>query len=274
MGSQKKDPELLEIPGTEGADGGTNIAVQNMIDLMNTNLESPTVQQNVPLQQVAGMSKNEQTTQGLLSKFLSGDATESEPYKLGLEELKKTLGGEFHDPKKSDFWKGFREHSMMEQEEGVEGIRRRGQLGGGLYGTPNQGIEARYIRGAGADRSMMLGGMYEKERDRRSAGIATALGYAGFSEAGKMNRLNAGARIGSVPRDIQNQKFTARYNQSMGEMTAANQQSQADWNTQLANAGLKQGAASELMPQWNIDQGGGTSPMGGILGVMGALIGK
>jgi len=272
--NQSKDPELLEIPGTEGVDGGNNTAVQSMIDIMGTNMESAKISQDIPLQNIAGMSGNEKTTQGLLSKFLGTLATESDAYKMGLGELKKTLGGEFYDPQKSDFWKGFRENSAMEEEAGIESIRRRGQLGGGLMSTTNAGIEARYVRGVGADRNMQLGKMYEKERDRRSAGIGQALGYAGFEEVGKMNRLNAGAKIGSIPRDIQNQKFTAEYNQSMGEMTAKNQQEQSNWNNQLANIGVKQSAASELMPQWNVDQGGGTSPLGGILGIVGSLVGK
>ena len=223
--------------------------------------------QNIPLQQIAGMTGAEQTVQGLLSKFLGTDATQGEAYKLGMGELQKTLGGEFYDPRKSDFWKGFRESSEMEQEKGVAGIRRRGQLGGGLYATPNQRTEADYVRGKGADRSMMLGGLYEKERDRKTNAVGQALGYAGFGEQSKLNRLTAGSTIGAIPRNIQNQKYQASFNQALG-------QEQSDYATQLAQIGVQSGAASTLMPQWLIDDTQPSDPLGGILGIVGSIISK
>lgn len=257
MGSQPKDPELLSIPGTEGA------SVDYFMNLMNQNLEG----MNIPLQQIAGMTGNEQTVQNLLSQFLGTSATEGQAYKLGMGELQKTLGGEFYDPKKSDFWKGFRESSAMEQEKGVSDIRRRGQLGGGLYATPNQRTEADYIRGKGADRQMMLGGLFERERDRKTNAVGQALGYAGFEETGKTNRLQLGSTIGAIPRNIQNQKYQASFNQALG-------QEQSDYATQLAQIGVQSGAASTLMPQWLIDDTQPSDPLGGILGIVGSIIGK
>lgn len=260
MGSQPKDPELLEIPGTEGAEGQPNQAVNFMMNLMNQS--APT--QNIPLQQIAGMTGAEQTVQGLLSKFLGTDATEGEAYKLGMGELQKTLGGEFYDPRKSDFWKGFRERSEIEEEKGVAGIRRRGQLGGGLYATPNQRTEADYLRGTGADRQSMLGSLYENERNRKSNAVAQALGYAGFGEQSTLNRLTAGSTIGAIPRNIQNQKYQAAFNQAMG-------QEKADYASSLAEIGIQSGAASQLMPQWYVDNTQPADPLGGILGLVGTL---
>ena len=256
MGSQPKEPELLEIPGTEG------LSVDFFKNLMGQELKG----QNIPLQQIAGMTGAEQTVQSLLSKFLGTDATEGEAYKLGMGELQKTLGGEFYDPRESDFWKGFREQSEMEQEKGVADVRRRGQIGGGLYATPNQRTEADFIKGKGAERSMMLGGLYEKERDRKTNAVGQALGYAGFEEAGMMNRLTTGSTIGAIPRNIQNQKYQAEFNQLLG-------QEQSDYATQLAQIGIQSGAAKELMPQWLIDDTKPADPMGGILGLIGTLAG-
>lgn len=262
MGSQPKDPELLEIPGTEGAEGEPNQAVDYFLNLMNQTLEG----QNIPLQQVAGMSANEQTVQDMLKKYLGTSATDNKAYKMGMGELEKTLGGEFYDPKESDFWKGFRESSMMEQEKGVSDIRRRGQLGGGLYATPNQRTEANYIRGKGADRQMMLGGLYDKERDRKSNAVMQSLGYAGFEEQGTMNRLTAGSTIGALPRNIQNQKFQAQFNQELG-------QEQSDFATQLAQIGIQSGAAGQLMPQWHVDNTQPADPLGGIASILGIILG-
>ena len=312
MGSQKKDPELLEIPGTEGAEGQPNQAVSTLLGLMNTTLQGqniPTLNvgpaQNIPgltvgpAQQIAGLGDNEQTVQGLLSKFLGSSATDNEGYKAGMGEIQKTLGGEFYDPKTSDFWSGFREQSAIEEEKGVSDIRRRGQLGGGLYATPNQRTEADYIRGKGADRQAMLGGLYENERNRKSNAVGQALGYAGFEEQGKTNRLQLGSTIGAIPRGIENQKNQAAFNQqeaqnqatynqqfgqsqaNFNQQEAKNQsvynqalgQEQSDYATQLAQIGIQGGAAESLKPQWLIDNSQPSDPLGGILGLVGTLAG-
>jgi len=257
MGSQPKDPELLEIPGAEG------VSVDYFKNLMGQQLQG----QNIPLQQVAGMTGNEQTVQNLLSKFLGTSATDNEAYKLGMGELQKSLGGEYYDPRTSDFWKGYREVSEMEQEKGVADVRRRGQLGGGLYAEPNQRTEAEYIKGMGAERTMQLGGLYENERNRASNAVGQALGYAGFEEAGTANRIGLGSTVGAIPRNIQNQQYQAKYNQALG-------QEQSDWATQLSQIGIQSGAAGQLMPQWYVDNTQQSNPMGGILGIIGSLIGK
>ncbi len=256
MGSQKKDPELLEIPGAEG------LSVDYFTNLMSQELQG----MNIPLQQIAGLGQHELTTQNLLGKFLGTDATQGEAYKLGMGELQKTLGGEFYDPRTSDFWKGYRDVSEMEQEKGVADIRRRGQIGGGLYAEPGQRTEADYIKGMGGQRTMQLGSLYERERNRKSNAVMQALGYAGFEEAGKVSRLQAGSTIGAIPRNIQNQKYQALFNQALG-------QEQANWGTQLAQIGMQTGAAQQLMPQWSVDQGGGDSGLGGFLGLIGTLAG-
>ncbi|MCK4321988.1 hypothetical protein KAX08_05690, partial [candidate division WOR-3 bacterium] len=80
MGSTPKDPELLEIPGTEGTEGEPNLTIDFLLDLMNAGAPKKGVAEamKVPLQQIAGMSANERLTQSLLSKYLGTSATEGE----------------------------------------------------------------------------------------------------------------------------------------------------------------------------------------------------
>lgn len=259
---EKPEPELLEIPGAEGQ------AVDYMSNLL-TDYKPPT--QNIPLQQVAGMSGTEQTVQNMLQQYLGTSATDNKAYQLGMGELEKTLGGEFYDPKSSDFWKGYRETSEMEQEQGVADIRRRGQLGGGLYAEPNQRTEADYLQGMGAQRTMQLGGLYEKERDRATNAVGQALGYAGFEEQGQTNRLQLGSQIGALPRQLQQAEYSAQHAQQLG-------QTQADYASEVLGQGVQMGAAQQLMPQWYVDQSQPPDPLGGILGLAGtlgsAIIGK
>ena len=253
MSGQPK-PELLEIPGAEG------LSVDFFTNLMNQTLQG----QDIPLQQVAGLTGTEQKVQGLLSQYLGTSATGGEAYKLGMGELQKTLGGEAYDPRTSDFWKGYREVSEMEQEKGVAGIRRRGQLGGGLYATPGGRIESEYVKGMGAQRLGMLGGLYEAERGRKSGAVGQALGFAGLEEEGKASRLKLGSTIGAIPRNVQNQQYQAAYAQSLG-------QEQSDYATQLAQIGMQSGAAGALMPQWFVPGGDGAGA--GMLGLLGTIIG-
>jgi len=248
--SDVKDPTLLEIPGAEGKsiDFLTNLLRQGA-----PLQETPGAMQ-VPLQQVAGMTGAEQTVQSLLGKFLGTPATEGEAYKLGMGELSKTLGGETYDPRTSDFWKGFREQSEMEQEKGIAGIRRRGQLGGGLFATPGGRIEAEDVRRRGAERSMMLGGLYEKERERKVGATQQALGYAGFGEQGALSRLQAGTAIGAIPRQIKDVQYQAAYQQKMGQAQegkfTAQQKVENKYAQQMFPYTAQAGVAQQLMPQW------------------------
>jgi len=256
MGQQQKpEPELLEIPGAEGQ------SVEYLTNILQ-NYQAPT--QNIPLLQTAGMTGTEQTVQNLLKQYLGTSPTESKAYQLGMGEIEKTLGGEYYDPRESDFWKGFRELHETEQEQGVADIRRRGQLGGGLYSDPNMRAESEYIGGMGAERTMQLGGLYEKERDRATNAVAQALGYAGFEEQGETSRLQLGSTIGAIPRLIEQQKYTAEHAQKLG-------QTQADYQSDVFGAGMQMAAAESLKPQWYIDQSQPADPLGGILGIVSTL---
>ena len=240
----KKLPEgvsLLEIPGA-------GKPVDFLSELMN---KKAPLKETPATQKIAGMGENEKTVQKLLATFLGGggDVTQSDPYKLGMGELNKTLGGEFYDPRTSDFWKGFREQSQAEQVEGTENIRRRGQLGGGLFSTGVAREETKYQAGKESERTSMLGGLYEKERDRKTNAVGQALGYAELGERNTISRLELGSTIGSIPRDIQNQKYQAAYN-------TAQQKSENQYNKELFPYNAQAGIAKELMPQWLVGDNG------------------
>lgn len=269
MGGQQK-PTLLEIPGVEGL--GVDF-LKNLLNKPAPLQETPAAMQ-VPLQQVAGMGTNEQTVQDLLSKYLGTTATGGEAYKLGMGELTKTLGGEYYNPQTSDFWKGYRETSEMEQAKGVSDVRRRGQLGGGLYAEPNQRTEAEYVKGMGAERLTQLGSLYENERNRASNAVSQALGYAQTEEQGATNRISLGAEVGAIPRTVQNQQYQAAYNQASGQTQSnyntAQQQSQNAYNQQLFPYTAQAGIAQTLLPNWYVPGQDNTAT--GVLGVVGSLI--
>lgn len=110
-----------------------------------------------------------------------------EPYKIGMDEIKKVLG-DTYDPFKSPFYQGLREASMREEEAGVSKLRRRSQMGKMLKSDPSRRTEAEYRGGMGTGRTMMLGEMYETERGRKQEMIPNLLGYAGLgADVGMFN---------------------------------------------------------------------------------------
>lgn len=306
MGQPKRpEPQLLQIPGAEdvGVSYLTNLLKQPPPQAPQINIPPPPRAPQLhsivmPLLEVAGMTPTELQIQNMLQSWLQTSPTESKAYQLGLGEIEKTLG-EFYDPRTSDYWKGYRELSEMEQEKGVADIRRRQQLGGGLYSEPGMRQESEYIRGVGAERTRHLGELYERERDRMTAAVAQALGYAGFEEASAATRLQLGSTIGAIPREIEQMRNLAAYQQALGTKQSA-------WETQLAQAQLQQQAnlagyqgglqqalaqaqlnmqsqmipyqygsqiAQTLMPQWYIDTSQPPNPLAGILGITTALAG-
>jgi len=110
-----------------------------------------------------------------------------EPYNIGLEEIKKVLG-EDYNPLTSLFYKGLREASLREEERGVGELRRRSQLGHMLKSDPSARTEAEYRGQMGTGRDIMLGEMYETERNRKMEMIPNLLNYAGLgADVGKFN---------------------------------------------------------------------------------------
>lgn len=203
MGGQPK-PQLLEIPGAEGVG----------VDFLTKLLGQATPKFNV-----------------------EGGYDMPEAFKMGMGELEKTLGGGVYDPKTSDFWKGYRDYSASEEAKGVSDIRRRGQLGGGLYSKGSIVEESEFRQGAGAQRGMMLGGLFEKERERRLGATGMALQYGGEEYRQQTGKAGAEFTADLVP-------YTA----------------QAD-------------IAKTLMPQWFVDGGGGggAGPLGLISSIVSAI---
>ena len=138
-------------------------------------------------EQEQAISGLEELAYGDLPTLPTFDLSSVEPYNIGLDEIKKDLG-EAYDPFKSPFYQGLREASMREEEAGVANLRRRSQLGGMLKSDPSKRTEAEYRGGMGTGRTMMLGEMYETERDRKQAMIPNLLSYAGLgADVGKFN---------------------------------------------------------------------------------------
>lgn len=138
-------------------------------------------------EQEGAIAELEDLAYGELPTLPTLDLGSIEPYKIGMDEIKKVLG-DAYDPFKSPFYQGLREASMREEEAGVSRLRRGSQTGGMLKSDPSRRTEAEYRGGMGTGRTMMLGEMYETERGRKAEQIPNLLNYAGFAgDIGKFN---------------------------------------------------------------------------------------
>lgn len=133
-------------------------------------------------------------------------------------ELEATLSGRY-DPRTSDLYKGFREESRMEEEAGVSRLRRGAQKGGMFYSGPSMRSEATLRSRAGAARTSMLGGLYERERERKAAAVPQLM------EGGQMPAKQAaiGMQLGGLEREIEQARYQAQYQRIMQRLMWAYQ---------------------------------------------------
>lgn len=154
---------------------------------------------NMPLQGTAGMSANEQTSQNILAKILSG--------------------GTFEDPNTSQYWQGLRGSMQEEENQGVSNLRRQAQRAGMVRSGPALRAEGEYRQNAANSRNTLLGSLYNQERDRDNP----------------YTRLQAGMTYGGLPRMLEQEKMNSLYTQQMGNTMAPYQLQAPLWQQAIGN---------------------------------------
>lgn len=132
-----------------------------------------------PLQGTAGMSGNEQASQDILASILKGDT--------------------FQDPAQSMYYQGLRGQMQAEEADAVNALRRRAQMSGMTNSSSAYGAEGRLRSSYSNQRMNILGNLYNQERQMDNP----------------YTRLQAGMQYGSLPRQIEQQKLNAQFNQQM-----------------------------------------------------------
>ncbi|HUU54499.1 MAG TPA: hypothetical protein VMY87_06220 [Armatimonadota bacterium] len=159
---------------------------------------------DIPTLGVAGMGSAEQQAQTLLEQYLS---QAPRGYEAGMAELERTLGGGY-DPLASEYWKGFREQSALDEAKSVAGLRRGAQAGGMYYSEPSMRTEGDLRARYGADRSALLGSLYEAERARMQGAVPQIMQYG----QEPVNRVGVGMQYGALPRELDQARRDAEYN--------------------------------------------------------------
>ena len=186
---------------------------------------------NMPTRDVAGMSAAEQQGQGILGQILGG--------------------GAFADPRTSPLYQGLRQESLAEEERAASSLKRRQQGSGMLHSSTGAQSEGRLRGDYSNSRMSLLGGLYEKERDRDNP----------------YTRMAAAAQYGALPRQIEQERANAGYQSAMGNVLFPYQQ-QAGIAGQLLNY------QPWYQPQQYSEPSGFAQlagPVGSIMGGLGSL---
>lgn len=166
----------------------------------------------IPRLEIPGMTGIEKFGQTLLGDYAQAGMPKG--YEEAFAEIMKTIKGGY-DPRTSLLYKGFRQGSLEEEEQGVSKLRRGQQIRGAFTGTPGAGQEAGLRRSFAGERTELLGALTEKERNRIMAMIPELFRYGGAEEMVPQARLSAISQYGGKPREIETQRAMSLYDQLM-----------------------------------------------------------
>ena len=221
-------------------------------------------------QMTAPMSQYE--TMGLkrLGEYLDTPMpTQSNLFGMTTDELEKTLEGREYDPMTGPYYEAYRTNIMRELNQAKDRIAARSSARDAFFGGGRLDQEREVEEGAMGSMANVLGQLYEKERMNRLNAVPLALNQMGWAENLPVSRIAASQQFGGLPRQIEQQELTARYQDFIRQLTNMGMNMQAAvgmatshpdyWMPQPADySGIGQGLGSLAMLGM---MGGGGVPM-------------
>jgi len=220
----------------------------------------------IPTRQIAGMSDAEKQAQSLLSQYLGTTGMPS-GFQTGLTQLTKTVQGEY-DPYTSDYWRGLRDTSRMDEEKAVSRLRRGSQASGMFYSGPSERSEAELRSRYGANRQTLLGQLLSEELARRTSAAMPLLQWSDYASQQPLRKATAGMQLGGLGRELSQAEKDAAY-QSLLTKIMFPYETQANIANALMNAGpiiTKPGGPSEFSKFMDIATGIGKLAAGVMTG--------
>jgi len=163
-------------------------------------------------QMTAPMSEYE--TMGLkgLGEYLSEPLpTESNLFGMTTEELENTLSGKTYDPATGPYYEAYRTNVMRELQQAKDRIAARSSGRDAFFGGGRLEQEREVEEGAMGSMAQVLGQLYENERMNRLNAVPMALNQMGWAENVPQSRVAASQALGTLPRQIEQDELTARY---------------------------------------------------------------
>lgn len=160
---------------------------------------------------VAALSEFEETGLGGLKDYLGKPLpTEGELYTSAVDEIMKTFAGEY-DPGQGDYYKAYKTQVLRELEESKDRLAARTSAGDKFFGGGRIATEGEMEESAMGDLSMVLGQLFERERERKFSAVSQALGLAQYGEEAPLQRVAASQQYGDLPRLIEQAEMDADY---------------------------------------------------------------
>lgn len=148
---------------------------------------------------------------GLGEYLQSPMGTEGELYTSAEDEILKTLQGEAYDPGSGPYYKAYRNQIMRELEEAKDRLAARASAGDKFFGGGRIATEGEMEESALGQLAVTLGGMAERERERRLGAVPQALELTRYEEAAPVARMATAFQFGQLPRLIEQAEMDAEY---------------------------------------------------------------
>lgn len=201
---------------------------------------------------VAALSEFEETGLDQLRDFLGKPLpTEGELYTSAADEIMKTFSGEY-DPAQGEYYKAYKTSVMRELEEAKDRLAARASAGDKYFGGGRIATEGEMEESALGDLAMVLGELFERERERKLGAVAPALGLTQYGEEAPVSRVAVSQQLGALPRLIEQAEMDAEYQ---------------EWIRALSDLGIALDTATGLATYspTAIKTGGGLSDLGMLL---------
>jgi hypothetical protein len=164
---------------------------------------------------------------------------------LSRGEYEKTLGSDHYDPAEGQYYQAFRTNMARELQEAKDRLaaktsaRDRFYTGGRVAGEGE--LEEDFL----AKMGLVLGGLHERERDKRLGAIPGALNLLGQEEMYPLSRVAGSQQYGGLERYIEQASLDREYQEYMRQM--------ADLGIPLETAM----ALTMYKPDWSSKSSGG-----------------
>lgn len=148
---------------------------------------------------------------GLGEYLQSPIGTEGILYQSAEDEILKTLQGEAYDPASGPYYQAYRNQIMRELEEAKDRLAARASAGDKFFGGGRIATEGEMEESALGQLAVTLGGMAERERERRLGAVPRALEMTQYGEVAPVQRMATAFQFGQLPRLIEQAEMDAEY---------------------------------------------------------------
>lgn len=160
--------------------------------------------QTYPGQLTAPMSEFELKGLDTLGEYLDKPLpTEGGLFGMARGELEKTLGGEEYDPVQGAYYQAYRTAMEREIRQAKDRLAATTSARDKYFGGGRIKGEAQIEEGGLNQLALVLGELFEKERERRLQTVPEAMRMTAYEEMAPLGRVEASQTYGGLPRELE-----------------------------------------------------------------------